>query len=162
MNSGSRRRLIVPFSILGMAILPTPVLAADKAGLAEIRRTRAASNAGIAAHDPARSVIGLLPDARVVSFTGRLHTGALAMRERFVIGFADPKFIKFVRTPGRITIGVHGDAVEHGRWVGEWRDGQLAGDYTARWRKVGGAWQTLDELYVTLTCTGPVRCKPPA
>ena len=142
------------------AVAPATAHAAD---VAEIRATRAASNAAIARRDAAATVASMLPAYYV------LPSGAPAPLTRdsayalFERQFADSARLGYVRTP--ITIEVSATdptAAEFGRYVGRRRraDGiqETAGSYYAVWRHVPEGWRLQAETFVALTCTGSAPC----
>ena len=40
---------------------------------------------------------------------------------------------------------------ETGRWVAQWKSGEMSGAYMAAWRRQTGQWVIESELYVTLS-----------
>jgi uncharacterized protein (TIGR02246 family) len=143
-------------------------MALAKTGSAEdalaIRALRATSNQAISDHDMARFTPVFADDAVFVWSNGTSAVGKAALQQFFARDFADPAFIRYVRTPARVTVAANGvRAVEHGTWTalkknadGETRYG---GDYAAHWMKTPQGWRVKGELYVKLRCSGSL-CTP--
>lgn len=119
-----------------------------------IRRARADSNAGIAAHDAARATAAISENALIVVSGGGLVSGAQAMREAFERSFANPDFITYVRAPTRLRLSGT-VAAEEGRWTGRWRERTVSGVYLARWDRTSAGWRISSEQYIPLGCDGP-------
>lgn len=141
------------------------LLAAAAAGgdAGEIRRLRAQSNAAIAARRTGE-VRRFFADGYTAlpGSSGRPLTAGQT-EERLAAGFADPSFVTFVRTPGRVAVAASGKrAAETGTWLGLWRkpDGEMrvTGVYQATWVPRAGTWRLLNESFVTLRCTGSRDC----
>jgi ketosteroid isomerase-like protein len=120
-----------------------------------IRARRKLTNKLIAAHDAARLKPFLHPDVKLITGDGGLVLGAQAVVEAFAGQFADPGFVRYVRTADTVELDQDGErAAEAGRWDALWRapDGEttMAGTYLATWRKVTGQWVIENELFVTL------------
>jgi ketosteroid isomerase-like protein len=137
--------------------------AATGGDVASIRALRAQSNAAIAAHDFERLRPLLVAD--YASFPGSLGKplGVEQTAARLGRAFADPGFVTYVRTPGRIAVSSSGKrAAETGTWIGTWRksDGvmRLSGVYQAYWVPVEGRWRLQNESFVTLRCAGSRSC----
>ena len=137
--------------------------AAASGDVAEIRAARARSNAAIAAHR-AEAVRALFTDdyTALPGSSGRPLSAEQTTR-RLAAAFADPAFVTYVRTPGRIVVASSGKrAAETGRWLGLWRkpDGEmrLSGVYQATWVPGASGWRLLNESFVTLRCTGSSAC----
>jgi ketosteroid isomerase-like protein len=129
----------------------------------QIKDGRARSNAAIAAHD-FEAMRPLLADGYTIlpGSSGR-PIGADELGRRLASTYADPTFVTYVRTPGRIAVSRSGKrAAETGRWVGRWRkpDGEmrLSGVYQAVWVPTSRGWRLLNESFVTLACTGSRAC----
>ena len=141
------------------------LLAAAAAGgdAAEIRGLRARSNAAIAAHRVEDLRPLLADDYTALPGSSGRPISAEQTERRLAVAFADPTFVTYVRTPGRIAIATSGKrAAETGTWIGLWRkrDGEmrLSGFYQATWTPRDGGWRLLNESFVTLRCTGSKAC----
>ena len=154
--------------ILAAALLvASPAMAQpkDAAGdVAAIRSLRAASNKAIADHDMARFTPVFADDALFVWSNGTTAIGKAGLQAFFAKDFADPAFIKYVRTPGKVVVSQSGArAVEHGTWQAFKHnpdgDTRYGGDYAAHWVRKPEGWRIQGELYVKLRCTGSL-CTP--
>jgi len=117
-----------------------------------IRARRRLTNKLIAAHEATRLKPFFAPDVRLIAGDGALILGADALIEAFAGQFADPNFVKYVRTPETVELDAAGErAAEHGRWLADWKGSEMSGTYLAVWRKVLGQWVIESELYVTLS-----------
>ena len=117
-----------------------------------IRARRRLTNKFIAAHEAARLKPFFAPDVRLIAGDGALILGAEAVVEAFAGQFADPDFVKYVRTPESLELDAAADrAAEHGRWVADWKGSEMSGTYLAVWKKTLGQWVIESELYVTLS-----------
>ena len=125
----------------------------------EIRRQRAAFNRALAAGDVRGIAPVLADDAQLVTGASSLIVaGKAAQLALWTEDLNGPKRRFYVRTPTRIRVSTVGPmALE----TGEWRGFQLsakrnwaAGDYVAKWRRIGGTWQVESETYMTTACGG--------
>lgn len=118
-----------------------------------IRELRSRFNDAIAAHDAERIGECWAPDLHVGTSAGAPLVGREQVRRAFEQFFADPDFLRFVRTPDRILIGEDGrTAAEQGAWTGHWRSSRVqSGLYLAAWHKAGRYWKLASELYVPLS-----------
>lgn len=120
-----------------------------------IRLRRAAFNQAVAQAD--LSAIGPLLAQDVVLVTGS-DSAVIAGRKAQLLAwkreFASPARSIYLRTPETITPSpVAPIALEQGRWQGsDAATGtiQAAGQYSAKWREIGGAWVIVAEIFVTL------------
>jgi hypothetical protein len=120
-----------------------------------IRLRRAAFNRALAEGNA--DAIGpiLAPDAILVTGT---DSGIIAGRKAQLMtwkrDFAGPVRTVYTRTPETITASaVEPIAMEHGQWqcVRASDGGFIAsGDYSAKWREIGGAWLIEAEIFLTL------------
>jgi hypothetical protein len=146
-----------------IGILIALAMAAATGDVASIRALRARSNAAIAAHDGAALRPLQAPGyASIPGSLGKPLSGDEAAA-RLGRAFADPTFVTYVRTPGRIAVSSSRKrAAETGRWLGTWRksDGlmRLSGIYQAVWVPVEGRWRLQNESFVTLRCIGSRSC----
>ena len=117
-----------------------------------IRIRRAGFNRAIAEGD-AGAIAGVLAkqavlvtgsDSMVIAGRAeqlRVWKRAFAARERMV----------YVRTPERIALSrVEPVALEQGRWEGSGGGLVASGEYSAKWRELGGEWVIEAEVFVTL------------
>ena len=121
-----------------------------------IRLRRAAFNRALADADLAAIGPLLAPGAILVAGT---DSAVLPDRKAQLLAwkreFAAAARTVYTRTPERIVVSqVEPIALEHGVWEGivAGTGASLAsGDYTAKWRKIGGDWVIEAEVYLTLT-----------
>ena len=117
-----------------------------------VRARRKLTNRLIAEHQAARLKPFLHPDITLVTGDGSLIVGADAVVAAFAGQFADPAFIKYVRTTTAVALDQDGlRAAEEGDWLADWKGSQMSGRYLAAWKKVTGQWVLQSELYVSLT-----------
>jgi uncharacterized protein (TIGR02246 family) len=154
------------FTVLAFAtgLAATSALAADSPDQATIRALRAESNRAIAAHDLKAFLPVFAEDAAFVWSNGSSASGRSGLAARFAEDFADPAFIRYVRTPAVIQLSDTGArAVEHGTWeafkTSQGQPTRYGGDYTAHWARTPTGWRIRGELYVKLRCEGPL-CTP--
>jgi len=131
-----------------------------------IRGARTQSNRAIAAHDTVALSRVFLPEYVSVSSSNARSVGRESARSRYAQLFASRPDVIFVRTPDSITVNAAwGQAAESGRWTGQWTqpDGvtQVGGPYFAKWRKTGGQWLLLTEVFVQTSCAGSSYCTQP-
>jgi ketosteroid isomerase-like protein len=120
-----------------------------------IRLRRATFNRAIADGDVDPIGPILAPDAILVTGT---DSGVIAGRKAQLITwkreFAASGRTVYTRTPERIVAsGVEPIAMEHGQWqcVSAANGSFVAsGDYSAKWRVIGGEWVIEAEIYLTL------------
>ena len=161
--------------IVGVGVLaavgcaaPRPQVAAAVGGgaaadVAEIRATRAASNAAIARRDAAATTASMLPTYRVLPAGAPTTLSRDSTYESLARQFADTAMLGYVRTPITIAVSATGPtAGEFGRWVGRRRrsDGiqETTGAYYAAWRRAAEGWRLQAETFVALSCTGSAQC----
>lgn len=124
----------------------------DAAAELAIRARRAAFNRAIADGDAA--AIGPLLARGAVMLTGTDSAVIAGRAEQVKVWkreFASPGRMVYERLPERIVVSaVEPIAFEHGRWTGVAGATGASGDYTAKWREIGGAWVIEAELYLTL------------
>lgn len=113
-----------------------------------IRARRAAFNRALADADLHTIEALLAPGVVLVTGTdSAVLTGRKAQLLAWKREFAAPSPTSYVRTAETIVVSsVEPIAIEHGRWQG----GGASGAYTAKWRKLAGAWTIEAELYATL------------
>jgi len=117
-----------------------------------IRIRRAGFNRAIAEGD-AGAIAGVLAKQAVLVtgsdsmvIAGRAEQLRVWKRE-----FAARERMVYVRTPERIAVSrVEPVAVELGRWEGNGGGLVASGEYSAKWREVGGEWVIEAEVFVTL------------
>ena len=120
-----------------------------------IRLRRAAFNRALADGDVDAIAQILAPDAILVTGT---DSGVIAGRKAQLMtwkrDFAASARTVYTRTPGTIIASaVEPIALEHGQWqCAAASDGRFiaSGDYSAKWREIGGAWVIEAEIYLTL------------
>jgi hypothetical protein len=120
-----------------------------------IRLRRAAFNRALAERD--LDAIGpiLAPNAILVTGTdSAVLSGRKAQLMTWKREFGAPERRIYTRTPETIVASpIEPIALEHGRWqcVTAADSGFVAsGDYSAKWREIGGAWVIEAEIYLTL------------
>jgi len=131
---------------------------------AEIFALRAENNRAIARHDLAAFTPMFADDAVFVWSNGSSATGKAALERFFALDFADPAFVTYIRTPGRISVNDRSErAAEHGTWIAIKREARgetrYGGDYLAHWFRGRTGWMVRGEVYVKLYCGGPL-CVP--
>jgi ketosteroid isomerase-like protein len=124
---------------------------------AEIRTLRARHNAALAMRDLDGAMAIVARDAILVAGNGGALHGNAEIRKAWRREFANPAYVRYVRTPETIELGVlpeDGRAVEIGRWEGITRgpngDARLFGRYLAHWIRTPQGWRTIADVYVTL------------
>lgn len=122
----------------------------------QVRLRRAAFNRALAEGDLAAIAPILSPD--VVLVTGSdsaVISGRKAQVAAWKRDFAHaPRAVYLRSTESVIASAVEPIAMEHGRWSGTIREsGEVlaAGTYAAKWRKSGGHWVLIAEIFVTLS-----------
>ena len=125
----------------------------------DIRAQRVAFNRAIAAADLVAIARVLADNVQMVTGSDSIHVaGKQAHLDRWADGFKDPNRLVYVRTTDRVTVSpLLPIALETGHWRGaamtspnDW----IGGDYTAKWRRIDGAWRVEVETYVTMRCGG--------
>ena len=154
---------MIPAAAAAIIAAVTAVAIDSAAAEAEIRATRARSNAAIAAHDVVGMKAPFLPNAVVLPGSSGAPFGMDGFDARIGAAFADPTFVAWVRTPGTVRIATNGKrAAEAGTWVGTWRkpDGEMrmSGVYQAMWVPTPAGWRIRNESFVTLECHGSREC----
>jgi len=145
--------------------VPAPAIATgNDADEAEIFALRAENNRAIARHDLTSFAPVFADDAVFVWSNGGSATGKGALLQAFAGDFADPTFVTYIRTPGRISVNDRSErAAEHGTWIAIKRDARgetrYGGDYLAHWFRGRTGWMVRGEVYVKLYCGGPL-CVP--
>lgn len=120
-----------------------------------IRSRRAAFNQALAEADIA--AIGPILAQNVVMVTGT-DSGVIAGRKAQLMAwkreFAAKDRCLYTRTPDRLTLSsVEDIAMEYGHWRGVSAasgEALASGDYSAKWRLIGGEWVIEAEIYLTL------------
>lgn len=120
-----------------------------------IRSRRAAFNQALAEADIA--AIGPILAQNVVMVTGT-DSGVIAGRKAQLMAwkreFAAKDRCLYTRTPDRLTLSsVEDIAMEYGHWRGvsvASGEALASGDYSAKWRLIGGEWVIEAEIYLTL------------
>ena len=118
-----------------------------------IRARRAAFNVAIANRDA--SAIGPILAKNCVMITGSdssVITGRMAQVKTWRALFASDDTAMYTRLPDIITVSsAEPIAMEQGRWEGAGPEGLVlhSGDYSAKWRSIGGQWVIEAEIFVT-------------
>jgi hypothetical protein len=119
-----------------------------------IRLRRVAFNRALAEGDI--DAIGPLLAPNAILVTGT-DSGIIAGRKAQLMtwkrDFAAQVRIVYTRTPETIVASpVEPIALEHGQWHCVAADGRFiaSGDYSAKWREIGGIWVIEAEIYLTL------------
>jgi ketosteroid isomerase-like protein len=164
----SRRALHLTLGLLLGSALPgcgarTGLVEQTQSDEAAIRSARAASNKAIADHDAAALASGWLPEFWLVSSTNAQSAGRDVARDGFAQLFSSRPDVVYIREPEQIDVNPSwAQAAESGHWTGRWTqtDGvtQVGGRYFAKWRKVGGRWLLLTEVFVQTSCSGSSYC----
>ena len=133
---------------------------------AAVRAARARSNAAIAARDTATLVALVSPSYHSVSSRNAHTTGRGGVSAQWRTQFATHGDVSYVRTPGSVRVFAPWQmAEENGTWVGRWTesDGRVTirGTYTAKWRRIDGAWLLEAEVFTPRSCTGSAYCNTP-
>jgi len=117
-----------------------------------IRARRAAFNRAIAEGDAAAIGPILARDCLMVTGTdSALIVGRLAQIKVWKREFAATARLVYVRMPETITVSpVEPIALEQGRWDSGPGNAAGAGLYSAKWRKLDGAWVIEAEVFLTL------------
>ena len=133
--------------------------AGDAAEIDAVRAQRAAFNAAIAGKD--LEAIGAVLHENVLLVTGTASeefSGRDAQLAIWGEDFAAGERAIYVRTADCVRVSpVFPVALESGRWHGEWEGDPgrfAAGAYSAKWRRVDGAWLLEAELFATEACGG--------
>lgn len=120
-----------------------------------IRMRRAVFNRALAEGD--LKAIGPLLAQHAVLVTGTdsaVITGRTAQLHAWKREFAAAARVVYTRTPETIVPStVEPIALEHGQWQGvDAASGTVlaSGNYTAKWRELGGQWVIIAEIYLTL------------
>lgn len=152
--------LMLPTAIAAQATRAAPLTAAA------VRAARARSNAAIAARDTTMLAALVSPSYHSVS-SRNAHTsgrdGALQQWRNQFVAHAD---VHYTRTPGAVRMFRPWQmAHETGTWVGGWTEADgpviIRGTYTAKWRRIDGAWLLEAEIFTPLRCTGSAYCASP-
>ncbi len=100
-------------------------------------------------------------DDAVFTWSNGSHAiGKAQLAGFFARDFADPRFDRYVRAPGSISVSDRGvRAIERGSWTALKTGTRYGGDYVAHWMKSPAGWQVVGELYVKLYCGGAL-CTP--
>jgi len=130
---------------------------------AEISARRSAFNEAIAARHI--EVIADLLAEDVVLVTGTdsvVFTGRDAQLATWRDDFGDGRRAVYVRTPDCIRVfSVTPIALEYGHWRGERevaRENFAIGRYTAKWRRIDGAWRLEAEVFAVRCCILGMPC----
>jgi len=125
----------------------------------EILARRTAFNEAIAARNI--EVIADLLAVDVVLVTGTdsvVFAGRDAQLASWRNDFGDGRRAVYVRMPDCVRVfTVSPIALEYGRWRGERevaRDNFATGRYSAKWRRIDGAWRLEAEVFATESCAG--------
>lgn len=118
-----------------------------------IRAARDRSNRGIAERNANIVSESLDKDFLVIVGDGTLIPTRDAYLEAFKAEFADPRCVRYLRTPDSIEVShSHPLASEQGRWTATLPDGTVSysGIYSAVWRRTPSGWKLRSEFFVTL------------
>ncbi len=126
---------------------------------AEIFARRTAFNEAIAARQIEVIADVLADDVVLVTGTDSVvFAGREAQLATWRDDFGDGRRAVYVRTPDCIRVfSVTPIALEYGHWRGERevaRDNFAIGRYTAKWRRIDGAWRLEAEIFATEACAG--------
>ncbi|MBL0170325.1 MAG: nuclear transport factor 2 family protein [Gemmatimonadaceae bacterium] len=153
--------------LLVASITPRLSVSAQSVGApltaAAVRAARARSNNAIAVHDTATLVALASPSYHSVS-SRNVHTdGRAEVGAQYGAQFAALPDVRYVRTPQAVRVyAPWAMADERGTWVGTWTepDGPVVirGNYSAKWRRIDGAWLLEAEVFTPLSCRGSSYC----
>ncbi len=120
-----------------------------------IRLRRAAFNRALAEADLAAIAPVLAPNAVLVAGTdSAVITGRKAQLQAWKREFAANPRVVYLRLPDAIvTSPIEPIALEHGKWQGSSSvnsEFHASGDYSTKWRKIGGDWVIEAEIFLTL------------
>jgi ketosteroid isomerase-like protein len=114
---------------------------------------RAQHNAAIATRDLAGVMEIVAADYVLVTGDGGIIRSHADVRDAWIGEFANPDFVKYVRTPDRIEVG-DGHVAEGGNWKsafqGAGSGAKPFGRYLVHWRHTADGWRTVADIYVTL------------
>lgn len=149
-------------------LLPHTLAAQTMAPLtaAAVRDARARSNAAIAARDTVTLASLVTPSYHAVSSRNAHSDGRRNEAERWRQQFSAHSDVLYVRTPHDVRVFKPWEmADERGTWVGTWTepDGTVTirGRYTAKWRRIDGAWLLEAEVFTPTSCVGSSYCTRP-
>lgn len=133
---------------------------------AAVREARARSNAAIAARDTATLAALVTTSYHAVSSRNAHSDGRRNEAERWRQQFAAHADVLYVRTPHDVRVFKPWEmADERGTWVGTWTepDGKVTirGRYSAKWRRIDGAWLLEAEVFTPTACVGSSYCTRP-
>lgn len=125
----------------------------------QILARRTVFNEAIAARDIEAIADLLAQDVVLVTGTDSIvFAGREAQLATWRDDFGDRRRAVYVRTPDCIRVfSVTPIALEYGSWRGEremGRDHFATGRYSAKWRRIDGAWRLEAEIFATEACAG--------
>jgi ketosteroid isomerase-like protein len=131
----------------------------------DVRAERAAWNAAFASRDTAVLAEQWAPAGTLSTGAGIWRGREEILREHYLSLFAGRPDVTFAREPERVTGHDGWNLVyETGRWVERWSepDGttELRGAYFTMWRRAGGRWRKVSEIFVPDYCAGGAYCAP--
>ena len=149
-----------PFTLYAQSMTAAPLTAAA------VRAARKRSNVAIAQRDTATLVALSALSYHSVS-SRNVHTnGRDGVAAQWRAQFMTHADVNYVRSP--ITVRVFTPwqmAEENGAWVGRWSepDGRVVirGTYSAKWRRIDGAWLLEAEVFTPRSCRGSTYCNTP-
>ena len=156
---------VSPALSLTQPMTAAPLTAAPLTAAA-VRTARARSNAAIAVHDTA-TLVALASNSYHSVSSRNVHTnGRAGVGAQYGAQFAALPDVRYVRTPQEVRVYVPWEmADERGTWVGTWTepDGRVTirGRYSAKWRRIDGAWLLEAEVFTPLSCRGSSYCTRP-
>ncbi len=167
MRSSRYRRIVVRVLFAAIAFNPFTVYAQSMSAApltaAAVRAARKRSNVAIAQRDTATLVALSSSSYHSVSSRNAHTNGRDGVAAQWRAQFAAHADVNYVRTP--ITVRVFTPwqmAEETGAWVGRWSepDGRVVirGTYTAKWRRINGAWLLEAEVFTPRSCRGSTYC----
>ena len=131
-----------------------------------VRAARGESNAAIARRDTLALAAEVAPAYHSVSSRNAHTSGRDGALRQWVQQFAAHPDVGYVRTPATVRLFPAWEmADERGHWTGHWTepDGrvEIAGSYTAKWRRTDGRWLLEAEIFTPLSCRGSHYCAAP-
>lgn len=164
------RRHLVRVAIIAGALSLMAIDAGACDHSPELAARRAAFNEALAKKNIDGVRDALAPGVVLVTGSGSMAiVGSAAQEALWSDTFKSGENRLYVRTPECVTVSeILPIAHENGQWRGEWRERQADGSsgpasahgvYSAKWRKIDGAWKIEAEVFTTTACSGAAECR---